>query len=115
MITLTISNQQEQKLQQYLDANNPNAPGAPKYNEVTNSCVTVTDNALIRTGTVPAAQTQNPQIADLHPTGTTASLTPQGVVQNVGNSGLIGNSVVVGRPADPGFVQHMLEKIRDWF
>lgn len=115
LITLKISPQQEKKLQQYLEANNPNAPGAPNYNMVGNSCVTVTDNALITTGTIPQPQTQNPQVADLHPPGTTASLTPQGVVQNVGNAGLIGNTTTVGKPANPGFFRTMVDKLKDLF
>ena len=114
-MTLKISPKQEQKLQQYLEANNPTAPGAPQYNMVANSCVTVTDNALIRTGTIPPPQTQNPQVADLKPPGTTASVTPQGVVQNVGNAGLIGNMTTVGKPADPGFFRTMVDKLKELF
>lgn len=115
LMTLKISPQQEQKLQQYLEANSPNAPGAPQYNMVANSCVTVTDNALIRTGTIPPPQSQNPQVAGLKPPGTTASVTPQGVVQNVGNAGLIGTTTTVGKPANPGFFRTLTDKIKDVF
>ncbi len=115
LITLNISAQQEQKLQQDLDANNPNASGAPNYNELTNSCVTVTESALIRTGTIPPPQSQNAMTADLKPPGTTPSLTPTGVAQNVGNAGIAGAVTIVGKPAQPGFVGAIWKKIKEIF
>src|ERR1041385_987164 len=100
VITLKVSPQQEQKLQQDLESHNPNAPDAPKYGVASNSCVTVIDNALIRSGTIPAPQ--SPLTGEFTPPGTTPSVLPEGVVQNVGNAGLIGDGQTVGKDAQPG-------------
>jgi hypothetical protein len=115
LITLKLSGAQEQKLQQYLEQNNPNAPGAPPYQMCGNSCVSVTQNALITTGILPAATTQNPQIADLHPPGTTASILPEGLQQDVGNAGLIQSTQVVGTEPKTGVFRSIWNAIRDIF
>ncbi|MDP9119861.1 MAG: RHS repeat-associated core domain-containing protein, partial [Acidobacteriota bacterium] len=105
IVTLKLSRPQEQKLGEYLDANNPNAEGKLSYSVVFNSCVTVVENALIDTGTLPLGASA---LDDQRPPGTTPTLLPEGIVQDVGNAGLIQSVETVGSPPTPSFTDLLL-------
>jgi hypothetical protein len=115
LMTLKVTPDQEKNLQQYLEQHNPNAAGAPPYQMCGNSCVLVTQNALIQTGILPAPMTQNPQVADFHPPGTTASILPEGLQQDVGNAGLVQSTQVVGSEPKTGVWRSIRNAIRDIF
>jgi RHS repeat-associated protein len=117
LIKLKISPQQEQKLKAYLDEHNPNAPSAPEYNKATNTCVTVTENALMMTDTIPfpTGQVPLPMAETFTPVGTSPSVTPSGVVMNVELAGIAGDTTKVGEPANPGFFASLWDKFKDWF
>ena len=55
VMTLAATPEQEAALAAYLSSNNPNASGAKPHDTVTNSCVTVTERALERTGILPSS------------------------------------------------------------
>lgn len=56
LLELKISPDQEQSLVNTLDTNNPNAPGAAKYDALGNSCVTVIEKGLQNAGVLPTPQ-----------------------------------------------------------
>jgi RHS repeat-associated protein len=100
LLRLGISSEQEAALKATLDANNPNAPGAPKYDMVNNSCVTVSERALEKAGVLP----NQPGPVKVGPggalmqAGAPSSVLPAGLVKQVQDAGLVRNVEQVGTP-----------------
>jgi RHS repeat-associated protein len=99
IITLNVSETQERALLKELQDNNPNARGAPKYNKLSNSCVTVCERALERSGILP--NEPGPVTIDgagnLMQAGAPKSFTPSGLVQRVKDTGLVKSTQRVGQ------------------
>jgi RHS repeat-associated protein len=99
IVTLKVTPQQEQALQAHLESHNPNAAGAPGYGELSNSCVTVAENALDTVGILP--NQPGPVVIDRAgnemQAGAPASMTPDGLLQQTQSAGLVESSRVVGR------------------
>jgi RHS repeat-associated protein len=97
LMTLKTTPVQEQQLQQYLEAHNPNAPGG-EYNVLTNNCATVVQDALVKTGTMPRVligpTTARAPIA----TSTDWTNVPSRVGANAQDAGIVQDVETVGKP-----------------
>jgi len=91
LLTLNITSAQERRLELLLQKSNPNEPGAPLYNEITNSCVTVCQTSLQQTGIL--ARNKDNGMGGLTPVG---ALTPDGLSQEVLHAGLVNRVRVTG-------------------
>lgn len=95
LLQLNVTPEQEQSLQQNLDANDPNAKGTAPYDALGNSCVTVTEKALEKTGILPTPQ-PGPVVVGkggaLYQAGAYQSITPNDLAERIKKS--------------PGMVQH---------
>jgi RHS repeat-associated protein len=101
LIQLNIKPEQEQSLQQYLDANNPNAQGAPPYDALGNSCVTVGEKALQDTGILPTPQ-PGPEVIGrggaVYQRGADKSITPNQLAERVNQQpGLVQQTTASGQ------------------
>jgi len=113
LMTLDITPEQEHKLQQHLDANNPNAPGAPKYGEISNSCVTVTYNALTQTGTLPNVPIQ--QSSGMLVMSHVGAVTPAEAASNVQQTGFVKSTATVGTEPKVGFWRSVWNAVSERF
>lgn len=112
LLTLNITPEQEQKLQQHLDANNPNAPGAPGYNHLTNNCASVCQNAFVQTGTMPVMPVQGPGGLVM---STGPAVTPQDVVMYTTQTGMVTKTETVGTPSKAKWYERLWNAVRDTF
>jgi RHS repeat-associated protein len=115
LLTLNITPEQEQKLQQHLNANNPNAPGAAKYSELTNSCTTVTQNALVQTGTMPAVALGPVTGRGPTPISTGSAVLPGTVGAYAQGAGIVTNVQTVGKEPKVGWFRTIVNAVKEYF
>jgi len=119
LLTLNISPAQEKNLQQQLDSNNPNAPGAAPYSIPNgNSCVDQVQNPLVSTGIIPAPSSDAGNPAAGLPGVVPASgspLTPSGLESELQSQpGLVQSTQTVGQ-SNTGFFQSLWNTIKHAF
>ena len=101
LLQLNITPDQEQSLTKTLDANNPNAAGASKYDALGNSCVTVIEKGLQQTGILPTPQ-PGPEVIGkggaVYQRAADKSFTPDQLAEKVGQQpGLVLQTKTVGK------------------
>jgi RHS repeat-associated protein len=97
LLTLDISQDQENALLQYLNQHNPNAAGSPSYSALTNSCVSTTENALIKTKIETLINDGLPSCAGGECMPISAATTPAGLEINLElQPGLVSGTTTVG-------------------
>jgi RHS repeat-associated protein len=101
VLQLNITPEQEQSLQQNLEANNPNSQAAAPYDVLGNSCVTVTVNALQNIGILPTPQPGPEAIGKggaVYQAGADKSITPTQLADRVKQqSGLVQQTTTSGQ------------------
>jgi RHS repeat-associated protein len=102
LMTLATDAGQESALKAYLDANNPNAKGAPKYDLLSNSCVTASEDALVASGVLPN-QIVLPNALNTPPPGSkwAKATTPGDLGSKAKTAGIVKDSKTVGTSAGP--------------
>jgi RHS repeat-associated protein len=114
LLGLNLTPLQEQKLQQYLEVNNPNAPGASPYNRLTNSCTTVTQDALVSTGTMPAVLLGVPtHFAPSPPMSTGVAILPGTVGAYARGAGIVTNVETVGQAPNVSWFRTIVTALRE--
>ena len=99
ILTLNVTDAQERTLLQQLQQNNPHAAGTPGHNLLTNSCVTVSEQALEKSGVLP--NQPGPVTIDRGgnalQAGAPKSFTPGGLAQQVRDGGRVKSTQRVGQ------------------
>ena len=100
LMTLATDAGQESALKAYLDANNPNAKGAPKYDLLSNSCVTASEDALVASGVLPN-QIVLPNALNTPPPGSkwAKATSPGDLGSKAKTAGIVKDSKTVGTSA----------------
>jgi RHS repeat-associated protein len=100
LMTLATDAGQESALKAHLDANNPNAKGAPKYDLLSNSCVTASEDALVASGVLPN-QIVLPNALNTPPLGSkwAKATTPGDLGSKAKTAGIVKDSKTVGTSA----------------
>ena len=97
ILTLNVKPEQEAYLLRHLRRNDPYKQG--EYSLLSNSCVTVVENALQDTGILP--KSPNPVMgtdSGMPVYGDTGAITPSGLEKQVNDAGLVIQVAVVGKP-----------------
>jgi RHS repeat-associated protein len=101
LLTIKVSDQQEQQLEQILNQNNPNDAGAPPYDLIGNSCVTQCERALVKADVVkhegPGPVFVGRGGAEFQRAGTNPTITPQGLADRIHSQGQVASISTVGQ------------------
>lgn len=113
--TLNVTSAEEATLQAYLEANNPYAQGAPTYDELKNSCVTVTENELTAAGILQnnPGQVVVDSAGNELQAGAAKSITPRGLLGQAESQGRVSSTTTVGTPPDESWVKSAFGAIVD--
>jgi RHS repeat-associated protein len=113
LMTLKISNRQEQELQKYLEAHNPNAPGTGTYSVLSHNCATVVQDALVKTGTMPTVPLGPRTPYSPVPMSTDPATLPSRVGANAQGAGIVEKSETVGTPPNTSAVGSAVNAIQN--
>jgi RHS repeat-associated protein len=98
LLTLGITQAQENALLQYLKQHNPNAKGSRGYSAFSNNCVSQIEGALVNTGIETILNAQVPGCAGGECVPLTAATTPVGLETNLFlQPGLVSGKTTVGQ------------------
>src|SRR5262249_6277933 len=112
ILTLNISEKQEEGLLQHLQAHNPNAAGDPPYALLSNSCTTVCKRSMEGTG-ILADQIGPATIVGAGNVKSPSPPTPDALVQSVRRAGLVKSSERVGKATTTGPVKALVNTVRE--